>query len=978
MSDELWLPEGARTTNYGRPRTGVPSEAEDALRRGLKLGMAEDTGDRLTMAHNRRTASAARMGGGGVSMAIGRPRDPMFYWEQNNLPYKFDTREGLAKIREYSRAVYLTHPIIGSAVDIYCNWPLQGLELRCTDNALTDFYTDLFLDEDRLDYQEHLVDIGREYWVTGECFSLGSFNDSLGVWEDDELIDPDDVEVIVSPFLKEPRFEMRLPESIRTVLEKRNPVWEYEALLRSYPELRFFMSDDKARMPVSSILLRRLKFKAHNFSVRGLPILMRAFRTLMQEEMLNAAFDSVASRLYTPLILANIGASAQELGTSQPWIPSDGDIMDFQDRLDSALAADFRVLVSHFAVKMQNVFGREMLPRAGEDFDRIDGRLLQVFGISQSMLSGACLTGDTIIRVSRAGKSFTMPLVDLVARFNGNDRHMAGRKWSARPEIDTYVARADGDRVRLGLLAAAYPSGVKPVFLLQTEGGRSIKASADHPFLRDDGAWVRLEDLFVGDCVRINTGKPATLGISKGLAYKTAWCKYHPYQNRRGYRDGSPRYSVAVHRAVMEAHLNNLSYDEFIDVIKYDEARAKELFYLDPSLCVVHHIDEDRHNNDLANLSVMSTSDHHSHHSDPEFVWWLVGSDRITSIEYVGEEMTYDLTMADDPHNFIANDFVVHNSKGQTYAADALNFELVSQLLSRFQRLIKGFYRQRALVVAEAQGHYAYEVRGGRRYPVMEEILEVDEKGEQRIVERPKLLVPDISFRTMNMQSEQDQRQFVEALRAGGVPISMRTRLTNVPIDLDEERDLVQDEQVANAVAAQEVRRRTYEQLIAQRLPVPEDLQADFGPTALQGDQPTVDQIATPEEQVAPPALGTDEPADTEALVPVDDLLSDPEGEPSVDRLPRSKWLEDGGQSSRPAQSDERRDGMPRAASLTTAGQVLVPMERVLIDPAAQDDNGNLLTGAGSLQLGPAHIGRRAILDPDIPLDDQLASMGWQ
>jgi hypothetical protein len=38
------------------------------------------------------------------------------------------------------------------------------------------------------------------------------------------------------------------------------------------------------------------------------------------------------------------------------------------------------------------------------------------------------------------------------------------------------------------------------------------------------------------------------------------------------------------------------------------------------------------------------------------------GLSRICSIVKIGNEMTYDLTMSEEPHNFIANGFVVHNS----------------------------------------------------------------------------------------------------------------------------------------------------------------------------------------------------------------------------------------------------------------------------------------------------------------------------
>ena len=44
-------------------------------------------------------------------------------------------------------------------------------------------------------------------------------------------------------------------------------------------------------------------------------------------------------------------------------------------------------------------------------------------------------------------------------------------------------------------------------------------------------------------------------------------------------------------------------------------------------------------------------------------IYW----DKIASIEYVGDKRTYDLTVA-DTHNFVANDFIVHNSHAADYA----------------------------------------------------------------------------------------------------------------------------------------------------------------------------------------------------------------------------------------------------------------------------------------------------------------------
>src|SRR5690606_7504602 len=120
---------------------------------------------RKNRAVNRRLGSGPRSSGSAanISVASMRPRDPMFDWEQNNLPYDYRKEGELEKIRAYARMIYITHPVIASAIDVYSKYPLTGMELTCKDDALTEFYSTLFFDE--LNYEDYLIDIGREYWT---------------------------------------------------------------------------------------------------------------------------------------------------------------------------------------------------------------------------------------------------------------------------------------------------------------------------------------------------------------------------------------------------------------------------------------------------------------------------------------------------------------------------------------------------------------------------------------------------------------------------------------------------------------------------------------------------------------------------------------------------------------------------------------------------------------------------------------------
>lgn len=589
------------------------------------------------------------LAGNNVSFATGRPRDPMFYWRQNNIPYDVTKDDELKKIREFCRLLYLTHPVIAACTDIFTKFPLQGMDLECKDEQLKDFYATLFFDQ--LDYPNYLKDVGREYWLVGEAWPLGSFNEILGVWEDEELLNPDDVQVERSPFLRDPRFLIKLPETLRRVLQQRSPAWEYDKLMKAYPELQAYAGDD-ALMPVSNILLKQLRFKGDTFHKRGIPILMRGFRAIVQEEMLNTALDAIADRLYTPLILAKLGASASDLGTDMPWVPTQNDLENFEESIDAALAGDFRIITHHFATDMQPVFGRENMPDLSADFDRVLDRILMVYGISRTMLNGA--------------------------------------------------------------------------------------------------------------------------------------------------------------------------------------------------------------------------------------------------------------------------------EQGETYAADALNRDMVSQTLTDYQNLIKDFFHDRALVVAEAQEHFDYDVRGGKRYVKMEEVVVADEEtGEEKIIEQPALLVPELTFKTMTLADQQEERQFMEALNQAGVPVPYSRRLVGTGLDFDDIVEKRQSEQVALAVAEQETRRETFKALRDAGLPIPDDLAQDFQPKALQAGTPAMPN-ALPGQDAAIPTLGAT-PPDLPVLAPTmqdqqEDTDEQSEAGPpgaanplgQVIMMPNAQIPQPGDQ--RPPESDEQRGRMPKPA----------------------------------------------------------------
>jgi len=315
-------------------------------------------------------------------------------------------------------------------------------------------------------------------------------------------------------------------------------------------------------------------------------------------------------------------------------------------------------------------------------------------------------------------------------------------------------------------------------------------------------------------------------------------------------------------------------------------------------------------------------------------------------------------------------------SAGETYAADALNRDLVSQLLTSYQQMIANHYRSRALIVAEAQEHFDYEVRNGKRYVKMEEVLEIDEEtGEERIVEQPKLLIPELRFKTMNLSDEQNQRDFYEQLRAAGVPISIKTRLLNIPFDLDEEVERTQEEQVQLAIAEQETRKAMYQALRDRGLPIPMDLRADFEPTA----GPSADAM----QNTRVTTLGTDSNAIQPNLAPTEDDVMNTIPSNLEDEVQAEQ---DDAPAQRPEESDEMRAGMPSQAVLyKQAGRMRgIAREHYKI-PAPLEENNDAIYNESGLLLpsdplprgkfgDPKVVGmRRHLTREDIDLDEDQA-----
>ncbi len=290
--------------------------------------------------------------------------------------------------------------------------------------------------------------------------------------------------------------------------------------------------------------------------------------------------------------------------------------------------------------------------------------------ILADLRESGCLTADTRITRADTGEQVTMG-----ALLESGERDIP--VWT----LD------DRYRVVPGRMSHVFPSGVKTVHELALASGRSIKASANHPFLALEG-WYHLEDLDVGDFVAVpNAGRwPVSVGVDDDAVGDAV----------------VPRDIWTYLRRVLPEHGLGLAdlhepfggHDKFIEQI-YGEPLSRA------QLEVIAGVVPD------AALGHLASAD----------VRW----DVITSITELGDEPVFDATVA-GTHNFVAEGIVVHNSieqdadvvmfiyRDEVYNADSPDRGTAEILISKHRNGPTGMVR---LAFLDHYTKFANMARGG-------------------------------------------------------------------------------------------------------------------------------------------------------------------------------------------------------------------------------------------------------------------------
>ncbi|WP_428966940.1 helix-hairpin-helix domain-containing protein [Micromonospora fluostatini] len=217
-----------------------------------------------------------------------------------------------------------------------------------------------------------------------------------------------------------------------------------------------------------------------------------------------------------------------------------------------------------------------------------------------------------------------------------------------------------GDRVLPVKIVDVFRQGVKPVWRVTLDDGKSITSTANHRHLTTRG-WRQTGELTVGDSVCVMGDlEPGRLTRRSVAAGSSNWVREHGYYvAERAHGKAGP--FLHGQHALLRA--NTALLERRCAHCGIDQGRLERA-----------HLDGDPLNQELDNLAYLCGSCHkkHDYANGGRVKMWRKGraieARRVVGIEYVGEEMTYDVTVDSEDHSWVAGDGIItHNSHSAAY-----------------------------------------------------------------------------------------------------------------------------------------------------------------------------------------------------------------------------------------------------------------------------------------------------------------------
>jgi len=323
-------------------------------------------------------------GGGGFfgSQDMGAIRIPMLYmdpmFDQILILFPQDNiRELNRRLRHY----YKYNPYIRSIIDFHTETPISDFELRCPESKeAEEYYRDY---KDRVDLFEVCTQALRDYWLLGESFHYGNWDDTEMEFDSFVHYPPEEVEISSAYISPQKVYSLRPNKDIAKMLRSTN---QADTIISDYirtamPQQVRAIENNQPHVLKSTQLIVMQRTMA-GYINRGVSPLLSVVKDLMYEDFLNLYRTTFIQRHSYPLKLFKLGSEAKG------FIPSKKMFAEFRSQLVQAINDPDYNLVTHPFITVDYVTGHDKILQLIPFYELVKSRIFAGLFVSDAIVSG--------------------------------------------------------------------------------------------------------------------------------------------------------------------------------------------------------------------------------------------------------------------------------------------------------------------------------------------------------------------------------------------------------------------------------------------------------------------------------------------------------------------------------------------------------------------------------------------------------------
>lgn len=311
--------------------------------------------------------------------------DRVFQAPHNPFRNRFavETPTNLIENIQRYRYYFKYEPLVGTAIELHSEFPLSTFELKHEDPVLQEEFNEI---AEELNLFEFQIDMAMEYWLVGEAFPFGIFDnpETPQAWKAFILLNPLFVNVHSVPITDgrpNNEFSLKIDNTISQVVKNGPNHKDTGKLYARIPQDVKDAVNTTGDIQLNHNQISHFKRKGNYFSVRGESILSRIQHLLNYRDKLRDAQYNIADRHSTPKEVWKVG---------EPGAPAtEEELSNLSALISSSFNDPNQVLVYHHALTVDVIGTADKVLPLRQELDGIEEEMLVGLMLNKGFLDSA-------------------------------------------------------------------------------------------------------------------------------------------------------------------------------------------------------------------------------------------------------------------------------------------------------------------------------------------------------------------------------------------------------------------------------------------------------------------------------------------------------------------------------------------------------------------------------------------------------------